>query len=174
MDLFKHLIAFDLSSYGAGFALVNRFADGENVRSFELSPCGSGAQLILLGKESLPLQFIEKEAHANFGSQILDCQIVENMNPQLLPAYLAQNKVKIQSALLILEGSSVSRALCLAQKFLNAGADVIDFRVLRTFPKNVVLTVTGPANTLLSGAGDENFKQTYIENPEPSVRSFFE
>ena len=66
--------------YGAAFALINRFADGDDVRTFEISPCGSGAQLILLGKDILPLQFIEKEAQATFGTQILDCQILENLS----------------------------------------------------------------------------------------------
>lgn len=174
MNQYNHLLAFDLSSYGAAFAIINQFVDDETVKVFEVSPCGVSANLILLAKESISLQIIKSEAIAIFQSQILSAALIENIHHDLLPVYLSQNKSTLKKSLIIFEGSSVAQGLALAQKALTEKMSLIDFRVIRTFPKNVVISVTADSSTPALSTEEFDFKKTHIENIQPSLKSFYE
>lgn len=170
---YKHLLAFDLSSYGAALSVLNRFADDRVIKVFEVSPCGTGAQLILLGDDVLPLQVAQQESESLFRSQILASVLIENVQHDLLPVYLSQKTVPVGDALGVLEGGHVSAGLSLANRLLRDGFSLVDFRVIRTFPKNVVLTVTG-TSAQLAALNSLDFKKTCIESVKSPLKSLFE
>lgn len=174
MNKYKHLISFDLSSYGTALSILNQFADGENVKDFEVSLCGTSAQLILLAQDTVSLQVIKGEAQALFKSQILDVQIVENIHVDLLPAYLSQNKPQIQNSMAVLEGIFVSTGLVLLQQALLAGFGVVEFRVVRTAPKNVILILTSNNEADFIKINSMNFKLNQISKVEKILKSYFE
>lgn len=173
MSSLKHLLAFDLSSYGAALLLLNQFVDGETIINFEIAPCGTQAQLILISHELLPLQFVQKEAQAILGSQILATQLIQNLHPELLEIYLSQNKVELNQALLILEGSFVSEGLALLQNLLMKNFKVVEFRVVRTSPKNIIVIATAPKDLDFAGLIDVNFKKTIIASKQEILNNFF-
>jgi len=174
LNQFNHLIAFDLSSYGAALALVNQFVDNDGCRDFELSPCGTSAQLILLVRDALALKVMREQASSILKSQILDIQTVENINSQLLPCYLSQSKTALQQKLYVFEGTFVASGLALMQELLGQGAKPMDFRVVRTAPKNVILTVTSEASLDIAAATRLQFKSTVIDSIQPALKEFFQ
>lgn len=171
---YKHLLAFDLTSYGSALAVINKYVDDENVKVFEVSPCGQSAILILLAKEPMALQVVKTESLAMLKSQILESCVIENVHTDLLPTYLSQNKTSLQKVMAVLEGGLVSSGLFLANELLIEGLSLVDFRVIRTHPKNVVITVT--ANSAMAMAHFQNldFKYTYIEDIQPALKAFYE
>ena len=174
MNSYKHLIAFYLTSYGAALVLLNQFVDGESVKDFEISPNGTAAQLILLGKEVTSLEVIKGQALSLLKSQILDVQTVNDIHQELLPSYLSQIKVELQNSLFILEGSSTPTALVLMQSLLSNGFKAVDFRIVRTGVKNVILTLTNDHDAGFLHMDSLGFKKTYIEKIEPSLKSLFQ
>jgi hypothetical protein len=174
LNQYKHLLSFDLSSYGAALALVNQFVDGDSCKDFELSPCGASAQVILLFKDEMALKIVQENAVSYFRSQIKDVKAVVNVNEKLLPCYLSQNKVQLQSKMYVLEGSFVSSGLMLMQNLLKQGAEPVDFRIVRTEPKNVILTVTADTPPDLTLADQLQYKATAIESVQPALKEFFQ
>lgn len=174
VNQYKHLIAYDLSSYGAAFAIINQFVDDEAVKVFEVSPCGQTAILILLSKEPISLQIIKSEVASIFGSQVLSCALIENIHEDLLPTYLSQNKSTLRKTLAILEGPSIANGFVLAQRALEKKNTLIDFRVIRTFPKNILLTISAESLGQLINPDGFDFKQTNFDSIQPSLKSFYE
>ncbi len=173
MNQYKHLLAFDLASYGAALGMINQFADDTTIKVFEVSPCGTSAILILLSADTMSLQIVKSQCETLFKSQIMSASIVENIHEDLLPVYLSQNKVELKSNLLILEGNWVSSAFELANTILLTGEQLVDFRIIRTFPKNVILTMTS-TNNEIEKIDSKDFKKTFIENLQPVLKSYYE
>lgn len=174
MNQYKHLLALDLTCYGAALAIINEFVDDEGIKVFEVSPCGQSAILILVAKESVSLQVIKAEATSIFKAEILSAVVIENIHEELLPTYLSQNNVALSKSLVILECSSVATGLRSADKLLKDKHTIADFRIIRTFPKNVILTISGENVGELSSFVNPGVKKTYIENVRSSLRSFYE
>lgn len=174
LNQYKHLIALDLTSYGAAFAIINRFVDDDGIKVFEVSPCGQTAILILLAKEITSAQILISEIASFFKDQVLNIALIENAHTDLLPTYLSQNKTSLNKNLLILEGSSVALGLHLADKLLKQKYALVDFRVIRTFPKNVIISATTASMTELLDIDCANFKKNYIEEVQISLKSFYE
>ena len=163
-----------MSSYGTALAILNQFADGENVKDFEVSVCGNSAQLILLAQEMVSLQIIKGESQALFKSQILDVQIIEDIHSELLPIYLSQNKPQVQNSMAIFEGAFVSTGLQLLQQALVNNLGVVEFRIIRTFPKNVILVLTSADIKNFQKVFSVDFKMTQINKAENILKSYFE
>lgn len=163
-----------MSSYGTALSILNQFADGENVKDFEVSLCGTTAQLILLSQDVISLQVIKGEAQSLFKSQILDVQIIENIHENLLPVYLSQNKPQIQTSMAVLEGVFVSTGLQLLQQALMLNIGVVEFRVVRTSPKNVIIILTGTSEDAYRKISSINFKLSQINKVEKTLKSYFE
>lgn len=174
MNKYNHLLSFDLTSYGAAMSIVNQFVDRDAVRDFELSPCGAGAQLILLARDAMTLNVLRGEAEALFKSQIIDSSVVENLHTNLLETYLAQNKVSVDAHLLVLEGSSLSEGFSLADKLLKNSLNVLEFRMIRGASKNVMITATDNSLNKLSEFGCGSFKKTIIENVQSTLKSYWQ
>lgn len=167
----KHLLAFDLASYGAALGIINQYVDDSNVKVFEISPCGSSAILILISSDKMSLQIVKSQSESIFKAQILASAMVENIHNDLLPTYLSQNKVELKNNLLVLEGSYVCSALEIANELLNSGETLVDFRIIRTFPKSVMLTFT---SSITKTFEFKDFKKTIIENVQPVLKSYYE
>lgn len=174
MNKYRHLLSFDLTSYGAALALVNRFVDGDAVKDFELSPTGTEAQLILLSQDALALQMIKSESQSYLGSQILASALIENINEDLLTTYLSQNKVSLKKCLAILELNTVSQGLLAAQSLLVKGISLVDFRVVRTSPKNVIITVTDDSAEACDFITLSPMKKTVLTDLQPNLKSYYE
>lgn len=174
MNQYKHLLVFDLSSYGSALAIINQFVDDDAVKVFEVSPSGQSAILLLVSKESVSLQIIKGEAASIFKSQVLSAAVIEDIHEELLTTYLSQNKTLLSKSIVILESSFVAEGLRLADQLLKAKHTLIDFRVVRTFPKNVILTVGSDNLNPSINIDCTNFKKTYIENIQPILKSFYE
>ncbi|MEQ1723224.1 MAG: hypothetical protein ABL930_08600 [Pseudobdellovibrio sp.] len=173
MNQYNNLLAFDLASYGAALSIINQFADDLSIKVFEVSPSGSSAILILISTDKVSLQIVKSQSETIFKSQILSASIVENIHENLLPAYLSQNKVELKSNMLVLEGNYVSTGLELANALLFSGEQLVDFRIIRTFPKNVILTFTTSKNEI-GKLDSKDFKKTFIENIQPVLKSYYE
>lgn len=174
MNQFKNVLVFDLSSYGSALSIINQFVDDTVVKVFEVSPCGQSAILILSASESLALQIIKAESEAIFKAQILSLELIENIHEDLLPTYLSQNITKVQRAMLILENPFVSSAMQIANNYLQSGRQLTDFRVIRTYPKNVILFFTSEKVDNFSDTDLIGFNKTVIDNVQPALKSFFE
>lgn len=174
MNQFKHILTFELSSFGAALSVINHFVDDKAVKVFEVSPCGSAAVLILLGQDVLSLQILKSEAQARFRSQILESSIVEYAHGELLPAYLSQNKTGLSTSMVFLEGASVAKGISLGDFILKAGHTIIDFRIVRTNPKNVILTVGTETLSYFENFDSQDFKKSYVDKVQPSLKAFFE
>lgn len=168
---FNHLLAFDLASYGAALGIINQYVDDASVKVFEISPCGSSSILILLSSDKVSLQIVKSQSESIFKGQILASVVVENIHNDLLPVYLSQNKTELKNNLLVLEGHYVSSALEIANEMLNAGESLVDFRIIRTFPKSVVLTFTSSTTKIFES---KDFKKTIIENVQPVLKTYYE
>jgi hypothetical protein len=169
---YRHLLVFDLTSYGSALALINRYADDQSVKVFEVSPCGSAALLLLVAKEIQELQIIQSEAQKLFAPQILKSALISEIHENLLPTYLSQNKNSISEHLAVLEFSNLSDALVCSQQVLQSGAELLDLRVVRTYPINTIVCLTG------SGLGElikkfSSARTTLIENLQPAVKEYF-
>jgi hypothetical protein len=171
---YRHLLSFDLTSYGAALSIVNRFVDGETVRDFELSPLGVEAQLILLASDAMALQLIKNESQSYLGSQVLESVLIENIHDDLLPVYLSQNKTALKKSLTVLEFSSVSKGFTAAQSLLLKGVSLVDFRVVRTAPKNVIITATAESTTACDFLMLTPMKKTVLTDLQPSLKSYYE
>lgn len=167
-------MAFDLSSYGSALAIINQFVDDRAVKVFEISPMGTAAQVILMGEEIRSLEFIENEARSLFRSQILNSAVIADMHTDLLPIYLSQKSAPLAKCMAVLEGESVAIGLQLAQQYLKNSIQLTDFRVVRTHPKNVIITLTSDAVSKLSEIETANFRRTCIEDLQPPLREIFE
>ena len=174
MNKYRHLLSFDLTCYGAALAIVNRFVDGEAVRDFELSPTGTEAQLILLSQDAFALQVVKTESQSLMGSQILESALIENIHEELLPTYLSQNKTALKSCLTVLEFSTLSQGLSAAQSLLAQGISLADFRVVRTSPKNVIITATSDSAEACDFLNFSPMKKMVMTELQPNLKSYYE
>ena len=174
MSRYKHLVCFDLSSYGAAAAILNRFVNGENILDFEISPIGTQAQLVLLFEDHISMQVVHGESQAMFKSEILNSAALENIQSELLSTYLGQNKTEPKKHICILESGSLASAFEVAKRAFNQGLSVLDFRVVRTSPKNVILVLSGDSTNDLAQFNSAGMKMSLIENIQPRLRSYYE
>lgn len=174
MNKFKHVLALDLSSYGAALSIINQFVDDQTTKVFEVSPAGQTAILILVSQDLIGLQVIKSEAVSFYRSEILEFALIENIHEEVFPAYLSQNKPEVSKTLVIVEGPFVSTALAIADQLVSYKNVLLDFRVVRTGPKNIILTVGTAELSYFDTIDLRGFKKTIIENIQPSLKSFFE
>lgn len=174
MNKYKHVLAIDLSSYGAALSIINQFVDDHSIKVFEVSPCGQTAILILASQDLLGLQVVKNEVAAFYRSEILEFSMIENIHEDVVPVYLSQNKPGVGHTLVIIEGPFVSTALKIADQLVKDGNILLDFRVIRTGPKNIILTIGTESAAFFDSFNYAGFKKTLIENIQPSLKAFFE
>lgn len=170
------LLVLDISSYGSALAIINRFCDDKNVEVFEVSPIGTAAVLILEIKDRITATLLKNEIFSFYKGSLLAHRLLEQFDMNLLKVYLSQNKPEVQTHLLVQEFSFISEAFVAAQNWTKRNVDVIDFRVIRTFPANVILTMTSESLDILTQFKEANGvkSSTVIERVEPILKKYFQ
>lgn len=169
------LLVLDLSSYGSALAIINQFCDDKSVQVFEVSPLGTAGLLILDIKDPIAGTLLKNDIFSIHKNFILSYRLIEEYDLQLLKVYLSQNKPEIQKHLFVQEFSFVSEALAAAKEWMQKSIQLVDLRVIRTFPTNIILTVTTDdfeQLLQLKNLGGPR-TSTLIENVEPSLRQYF-
>lgn len=176
MNSFKHLLIFDLSKLGAAYQLINSYVDNDVVNVFEVSPLGTAAVLILASNDVMALQLIQKEGSSFFKNDILETALIENVNDTVLQTYLSQNVPNIKKHMAIFEDTTFSAAFKLANLLVASGLELVDFRVVRTNPPNLILTASADAIDKLSAVdiSKEKTKVSIIDSVQKPLRSYFE
>lgn len=173
---YKHLLALDLSSYGSALAIINQFCDDDQIKVFEISPVGYAGLLILLIKEETAADILKNEVISFFKSNLLSVELLKNFDSRILEIYLSQNKSEVSTSLLIQEFSFVSQAFKAAHALLVKDIQLIDFRVIRTYPLNAILISTAIEGTHLIQHKDQLGLRSsmLIDHVEPVLKQFFQ
>jgi hypothetical protein len=173
---YPHLIAIDLSSYGSAFAIINQFCDDVQIKVFEVSPIGQAGLLILLVNEATAAEILKNEILSFYKSSVLAIEIIKNFHDKLLQTYLSQNKPQLLKSLVIQEFSFVSQALSAAHNILNESFELVDFRVVRTYPLNAVVVITSDNLEKFFKIKENSYikSTTVIEKIENSVKNYFQ
>ena len=176
MSNYRHLIVVDLSSYGSALALINELCDDEGVKVFEVSPMGSGALLIMMTKEITAAAIVKSQIQSQMNPSVLNICLIENAHDELLKTYLSQTQVKVEKNIIVIECAFVSEAIVVANQLLSDSVNLLDLRVVRTFPSNTIITATATqAEKLLESVkGKANTKYNLIVNPQLVLKSYFE
>jgi hypothetical protein len=176
LDNQSSLLILDLSSYGSALAIINQFCDGKSVEVFEISPIGTAAILILEIKDRIASTLLKNEILSFFKSSILSSRLIEKYDLRILKVYLSQNNDSISNHLLIQEFSFVSEAFVAAQELLSKNISVIDFRVIRTFPMNIILTSSDDSMAKLVESKNLGSPRvaTLIEKVEPTLKEYYQ
>jgi hypothetical protein len=164
-----------LSSYGSALSIINQFCDDEQVKAFEISPVGAAALLILTIKDAVSAEIILKEVSSFFNSQVLSIRLIKNINSIVLKNYLSQAQEALKDFVLVQEFSFVSEAFEVAQSLSSQQVALIDFRVIRTYPLNVILVSSSQDEKLLL-KNKENFlsrSAQLIAKPTQIMKDFF-
>lgn len=176
MDSRNSLLVLDLSSYGAALAIINQFCDEKNVEVFEVSPVGTASILILEIKDRVAGTLLKNEIFAFYKNSILASRLIEDYDLNLLKVYLSQNKAEVLDHILVQEFSFVAEAVSTAHELMSQGLQVIDLRVIRTFPMNVILTTTSGSLEKLVGLKNLGAPRagTIIEKIEPVLKKYYQ
>ncbi len=170
------LLVLDLTSYGSALSIINQFCDGKNVDVFEISPAGTAATLILEIKDRISSTLLKNEIFSFYKSSILSFKLVEGFELNLLKVYLSQNQALVLKHFLVQEFSFLSDGFAAANELLLQNINVIDFRVIRTFPLSAIVTST--SNSLEKLVSIKNIGSprvaTIIENVEPALQDFYQ
>jgi hypothetical protein len=173
---FKHLLVFDLTKLGAAYQIINSFVDDDVVQAFEVSPIGTKAVLILVSNDLITMKFIEKECSAFFNSDILNSILIENIQHEVIHAYLSQNVPTVMNHLAVIEETSFADAFRLSAAAAAKEIQIVDFRAIRTGTPNLVITLTDHSIERLNqlSASNRFTKFTVIEKVQKSLKSYFE
>lgn len=170
------LAIFDLTKIGTAYQIINSFVDNQVVQAFEISPIGTAALLILSSKDQISLQFIFKQCHSIYQTDILDSAYLSQIDAAVIEAYLSQNKPEVKKHILMAETQSFSEGFILIQKLSQAGLQILDFRAVRTAPPNLIISVTTneieKAQEFLKAYS--HAKMTFIENVQRPLRQYYE
>ena len=76
--------------------------------------------------------------------------------------------------MMILEGNSLANALQVADTALKKGIMLVDVRVVRTAPKNVILTLTSNSVSDLVNLNSDSFARTVVDNTTKVFKGYFQ
>lgn len=171
-----HFIFFDLTKIGIAYQIINSFVDEETIHAFEISPLGPQALIILSSKDKIALQFVYHQCLAIYLTEIAGSAYIENLSDHVMAAYLSQNQPKVEKNLLIIEAPFVSLAFNYAKKLCDENIEIIDFRIIRTGPPNIILIASNQSMQTLNQFVQSNqiSKSTLIEDVQKSLLSYFE
>ena len=171
----SHFAIFDLTKIGAAYQVINSFVDDETILAFEICPLGSQAVLMLSSKDLIALQFVYNQCLTLHKSDILNSICIENLAPGILDAYLSQNKPQVAGSILIAESESFATAFGFAHKLAAQQVSLLDFRVVRTSPPNLIITATGSTVVLKEFVtSDSVIRTTLIDQVQKPLQAYFE
>jgi hypothetical protein len=169
LKLFNNLICFEFSKYSSCFEVLNQIDTSQSISVFEMSPTPSGGILILTSEKYDLLKDFYQQNTMNFKQTILDSCLIQNLNSEILKAYLSQNKPDAINNLGFFETNSISAAFLFAQKTMQqeilGQIQIVDFRVIRSVHNRCVLVFSGDLN---------NSNCVVINHPTGLVTSYFQ
>ena len=173
---YNNLVIIDLSSYGSALAIINQFADDKDVKVFEVSPLGQAALLVLMTHEQMAATLLKEQIISHWAAAVIQISVITNAHENLLKTYLSQNQSLPQKNILVLESNSVAVSLVAANQLLKENMNVLDLRVVRTYPANCILCVTAEKSEplFIFSSKNKHLRSTLIENVEPTLKSYFE
>lgn len=173
---YQFFVVLDLTSYGSALAILNQFADDDVVKVFEISPTGSAAFLLLATKNLVDAEVLASQIKKIYKDDILEIELILKTQEEVLQTYLSQNTPKLKKNLAVLELDRISKAFFIANETVKNGMSLVDFRVVRTFPCNIILTITSDETSeLLSIKNKYHFlKTTIISDVQSTLKSYFE
>ncbi len=176
MDSHSNLLCLDLASYGTALAIINQFCDDDQAKVFEVSPVGTAGILILLIQDQTTAELLKNEIFSYYKASILSSSLIIDLNVSLLKTYLSQNVPVVATNLLIQEFSFVSEGFTAADILFLNKIDLVDFRVIRTYPLNIILVSTSKDLAGLQLANEKIRSRTYaiIPKVEPVLKQYFE
>ncbi len=175
MSDLSHFAIFDLTKIGTAYQIINSFVDDETIHAFEISPLGTKAVLMLNSKDLIALQFVYNQCLSRHKADILNATCIPDINIEIIETYLSQNQPQLATSLLIIETESFATAFNFAQSLALKNISLVDFRVIRTTPPNLIITATA-ATALLTPflTASSVIKTTLIDQVQKSLRSYFE
>lgn len=173
---FKNLLVLDLFSYGSALGIINQFVDDDQIKVFEISPIGSAAVLILWVRDFLTASILKKEIESQFKSSLHSVSLIENLHEELLPIYLSQKQGLLCKKMLIVESNNLADSFSAADSGLKESYGLVDFRVVRTYPKNVILIFSADhfKTSFIESLQQKDFHLTQIDQLNPALKSYFE
>ena len=175
LSSFNHLATFDLSKVGTAYQIINSFVDDQVIHVFEISPMGSRAVLILVSQDLISLQVVYNQVLSMHKADILISTCIEMISPKILETYLSQNRTQMAASLLIVETDSFSMAFDFGQKLALKNIELVDFRVVRTGPPNIIITATGSSEALnIFLTASSCVKTTLIDQVQKPLKAYFE
>lgn len=172
INQFKALACFEFTKYSTCFAIINELSVDINMTVIEVSPTPSGGILILgLNNTSGHTEtfniFYKKQLILSKISLLQSC-LVLNPDPQILNTYLSQNSVPEIKNICFYEANSLCDGFAKANDLVHSGANLIDFRILRSTHNRSILVYTNSDQPVHS----ENM--TVISKPNDLVKSYFQ
>lgn len=162
---FKSLIAFEFSKYSSCFEVMNQIEDSFGFHVFEVSPTPAGGILILTASSNekiVSFYSTQKEAQSK---TLIDSCYIQELDEKVLTAYLSQNPIPKINNLNFYESNSLCEAMEYGQNIVSAGAEIIDFRIIRSTHNRAIIAYSG--NML-------DHKSVQIDMPSVLVKSYFE
>ena len=173
---YKNLLVLDLFSYGSALSIINQFVDDDQIKVFEISPVGSAATLVLWIRDFLTASVLKKEIESQFKSSFHSVSLVENLHEELLPIYLSQKQGLLCKKMLIAESNSLAGSVFAADAGLKENYSLVDFRVVRTYPKNVILIFSADhfKTSFIESLQQKDFHLTQIDQLNGALKAYFE
>lgn len=144
---------------------MNQIEDSFGFHVFEVSPTPAGGILILTASSNEKLApFYLSQKLALSKTLIASCSI-SDLNEKVLTAYLSQNPIPNIAHLNFYESDSLCEAIEYSQSIVSAGAEIVDFRIIRSTHNRAILIYSGD---LLDQ------KSVHLKKPSLLVKSYFE
>ena len=189
------LLAIETNSTAFAYKLLGEMSQNEWLEVVEISSAANGKNFLLVQAESFVqlkklLSRIEekygrasKKWHEISDPQILDVSLIENADPEILPAMISLVQNPVEEALLVLECPSICGILSALQSALSEfGLKICDLRLMRQSGGICQAFLTG--ENAKCQAASPVFRQKFlaeyrpnqvecIENLSPKLREFF-
>lgn len=173
---YKSLLVLDLFSYGSALSILNQYVDDDQIKVFEISPTGSAATLILWIRDVMTANVLKKDIESQFKASLHSVSLIENLNEELLPTYLSQKQGPLFKKMLVAESNSLANSFLVADGSLKENYSLVDFRVVRTHPKNVILIFSADDFKInfIETLQEKDFHLTQIDHLSATLKSYFE
>lgn len=166
----------DLTSYGSSLAILNQFVDDDVVKVFEVSPTGQASFLILTTQSLVDAEILESQIIKIYKDDILSIELIKNIKSEVVQTYLSQKAPDVKKSIAVFEMDRLSKAFFVANEMMEKNIHLLDFRVVRTQPCNIILTVSADSASQLLEAKSKYFfaKATIISEVQNTLKSYFE
>jgi hypothetical protein len=131
---------------------------------FEVSPTPAGGVLILVSNVAVKLSTFYSTEKLAATATLFDSCLIQNVSPQIIEAYLSQNRTTPIKNLNFFETNSLSQSFLYAQKIIEANGEIIDFRVIRS---------THNRSILIYGGNKIDEQSVCIDGPTDVVKDYF-